>query len=53
LGSLRTNEEIENNLSKEMILTMGMLLGGTPIIIYGDELGIEQVFHFTKIFLLN
>ena len=30
---------------QRMSLTMGLLMGGTPIIRYGDELGIEQVRH--------
>ena len=48
---MRINDQINSNLSKEMMFTMGMLFGGTPIIIYGDELGIEQVSFFR--FFLN
>ena len=44
------NDQIENNLPKEMILTMTMLFGGTPIILYGEELGIEQVFLYSSSF---
>lgn len=33
----------ENDLSKEMSLTMIMLIGGTPIINYGQEIGQNQV----------
>ncbi|CAF0978935.1 unnamed protein product [Adineta steineri] len=46
LGSIRKSDDIgtinENQLSKEMILTMGMLFGGTPIILYGEEIGLDQ-----------
>jgi glycosidase len=41
LGSLRRNNQIE--LSKEIVLTLNMLIGGTPIIIYGEEIGLDQV----------
>ena len=30
---------------QRMSLTMGLLMGGTPVIRYGDELGIEEVRH--------
>jgi hypothetical protein len=40
---MRISDEMKTNLPKEMLLTMGMLFGGTPIILYGDELGIEEV----------
>ena len=31
------------HLSPEMTMTMVMLLGGTPIVLYGQELGLDQV----------
>lgn len=30
-------------LSQRIFLTIGMLIGGTPIVVYGDELGVKQV----------
>ncbi|CAF1156507.1 unnamed protein product [Adineta steineri] len=41
-GSLRIDDEIQNNLSKQSLLTMAMLFGGTPVVLYGEELGLEQ-----------
>ncbi len=44
MGSKRINDSIDSNvLSKEMILTIIMLIGGTPIILYGEEIGQDQV----------
>jgi glycosidase len=47
LGSSRKSDNVgiinENDLSKEMVLTMIMLFGGTPIILYGEEIGLDQV----------
>ncbi|CAF1276716.1 unnamed protein product [Adineta ricciae] len=46
LGSKRRSDEIgiltENQLKKEMLLTITMLLGGTPIVLYGEEIGLDQ-----------
>ncbi len=47
MGSKRRNDSIgiinEKLLSKEMVLTLTMLIGGTPIILYGEEIGLNQV----------
>ena len=53
LGSMRTNDQINNSLSKEMTLTMGMLFGGTPIVLYGEELALEHVRTINKVFLIK
>jgi len=46
LGSTRRSDNVgiidEKQLSKEMVLTMIMLFGGTPIILYGEEIGLDQ-----------
>ncbi|CAF0940534.1 unnamed protein product [Rotaria sordida] len=46
LGSKRKSDDIglvhDNQLSKEAVLTMIMLLGGTPVILYGEEIGLNQ-----------
>jgi glycosidase len=26
-----------------MVLTMGLLFGGTPVVLYGEEIGLDQV----------
>ena len=50
LGSKRQNDFKgiikENILSKQMVLTLNMLIGGTPIILYGQEIGQNQVTTF-------
>jgi len=47
LGSKRRSDYLgiidQNQLSKEIVLTMIMLLGGTPIVLYGEEIGLDQV----------
>ncbi len=47
MGSKRRSDHIgiidEKQLSKEMILTMILLMGGTPIILYGEEIALDQV----------
>ena len=30
-------------LPREMVLTLTMLLGGTPVVLYGEEIGLDQV----------
>ncbi|CAF2794545.1 unnamed protein product [Rotaria sp. Silwood2] len=46
LGSKRKSDDIglihDNQLPREIVLTMIMLLGGTPIILYGEEIGLDQ-----------
>ncbi len=47
MGSERNSDRIgiidQNQLSKEIVLTIIMLAGGTPIILYGEEIGLDQV----------
>ncbi len=44
MGSKRQSDSIGIiNQSKEMILTIIMLVGGTPFILYGEEIGLNQV----------
>jgi glycosidase len=47
LGSKRHSDDVgiidDKQLSKEMVLTMAMLLGGTPIVLYGEEIGLNHV----------
>jgi glycosidase len=47
LGSKRQSDNgaiiNDTQLSKEMVLTMAMLYGGTPVVLYGEELGLDQV----------
>ncbi|UJR19835.1 hypothetical protein I4U23_022968 [Adineta vaga] len=46
LGSKRRSDDLgiiqENQLSKEIVLTLTMLLGGTPVVLYGEEIGLDQ-----------
>ena len=32
-----------DRLSREMVLTTIMLVGGTPVVLYGEEIGQDQV----------
>ena len=47
LSSKRTSDQSgvlqDQQLPKEMALTLVMLLGGTPVLANGDELGLDQV----------
>ena len=55
MGSKRRSDTLEtvrnNELPKEMVLTMGLLIGGTPVILYGEEIGLDQVNERKKRFL--
>ncbi|CAF3391318.1 unnamed protein product [Rotaria sp. Silwood1] len=46
LGSKRKSDDIglihENQLPREIVLTMIMLFGGTPVVLYGEEIGLDQ-----------
>ncbi|CAF0869942.1 unnamed protein product [Didymodactylos carnosus] len=43
LGYPRSSIYSMNGLSSEMMLTMGLLFGGTPIVLYGEEIGLEPI----------
>ncbi len=47
MGSRRRSDQIgiinKNDLAKEIVLTISMLIGGTPIILYGEEIDLDQV----------
>jgi glycosidase len=47
LGSKRRSDDVgiihEDQLSKQMVLTINLLIGGTPIVLYGEEIGLDQV----------
>ncbi|CAM4863318.1 unnamed protein product [Rotaria socialis] len=46
LGSKRRSDDVgivhENQLPREIVLTTIMLLGGTPVVLYGEEIGLNQ-----------
>jgi len=58
LGSERRSDEIgilnEKQLPKEMTLALTMLAGGTPVVLYGEEINLNQVcLFFLFLFLRN
>ncbi|CAF5224092.1 unnamed protein product, partial [Rotaria magnacalcarata] len=46
LGSKRRSDDVgivqENQLPREIVLATIMLLGGTPVVLYGEEIGLNQ-----------
>lgn len=43
LGQTRKDQMKSKLFSQEMILTLNLLIGGTPIILYGEEINLNQV----------
>lgn len=51
VGSIR---EERDEFDEGMILTMNLLIGGTPIVLYGEEISLNQVcFSFDSSFNFN
>lgn len=47
MGSQRKSDDIgilnEKQIEKEILLTLTMLIGGTPVILYGEEINLNRV----------